>query len=75
MLRAYKTELNPNNKQVTKMKMNCGAARWAFNFALNKKKEAFNKKEKIPNNIELHRELNKLKGTDELAWGYEVSKT
>lgn len=74
MLRAYKTELNPNNQQITKMKMNCGAARWAFNFALNKKKKAFEKKEKIPNNIELHRELNKLKGTDELLWGYEVSK-
>lgn len=54
--------------------MNCDAARWGFNFALAKKKEAFDKKEKIPNNIELHRELNKLKGTDELAWGYEVSK-
>ena len=74
MLRAYKTELDPNNVQITKMKMNCGAARWGFNFALNKKKKAFDKKEKIPNNIELHRELNKLKGTDALAWGYEVSK-
>jgi putative transposase len=74
MLRAYKTQLSPNNHQITKMKMNCGAARFGFNFALNKKKEAFDKKEKIPNNIELHRELNKLKGTDELVWGYEASK-
>lgn len=74
MLRAYKTQLDPNNLQITKMKMNCGAARWGFNFALNKKKEAFDKKEKIPNSIELHRELNKLKGTDGLSWGYEVSK-
>lgn len=47
MLRAYKTQLSPNNHQITKMKMNCGAARWAFNFALSKKKEAFDKKEKI----------------------------
>lgn len=70
MLKAYKTQLDPNNKQITKMKMNCGAARWAFNFALAKKKEAFDKKEKIPNNIELHRELNRLKGTEELSWGY-----
>jgi putative transposase len=74
MLRAYKTQLNPNNKQITKMKMNCGAARWAYNYALNIKKDAFDKKEKIPNNIALHRELNKLKGTDELSWAYEVSK-
>ncbi|HNC56681.1 MAG TPA: RNA-guided endonuclease TnpB family protein [Leptospiraceae bacterium] len=70
MLKAYKVQLDPNNIQITKMKMNCGAARWAFNFALSKKKEAFDKKEKTPNNIELHRELNKLKGTEELSWGY-----
>lgn len=74
VLKAYKTELNPNNKQITKMKMNCGAARFGFNFALAKKKEAFDKKEKIPNSIELHRELNKIKGTDELSWAYKVSK-
>lgn len=70
ILRAYKTQLNPNNRQITKMKMNCGAARFGFNYALNKKKEFFDKKEKIPNNIELHRELNKIKGTDELPWAY-----
>ena len=74
MLRAYKTQLDPNNRQITLMKMNCGAARWAYNYALNIKKDAFDKKEKIPNSIFLHRELNKLKGTDELSWAYEVSK-
>ena len=70
ILRGYKTQLNPNNQQITKMKMNCGAARFGFNYALNKKKEFFDKKEKTPNNIELHRELNKIKGTDELPWAY-----
>lgn len=74
MLKAYKVQLNPNNRQITLMKMNCGAARWAFNYALNIKKDAFDKKEKIPNNIALHRELNKIKGTEELSWAYEVSK-
>ena len=72
--KGFKVELNPNNRQVTLFKMNCGASRWAFNWALAKKKEAFEKKEKIPNNIELHRELNKLKGTEVLPWGFEVSK-
>jgi hypothetical protein len=47
LLKAYKTQLDPNNKQITFMKMNCGAARFGFNFALNKKKEAFDKREKI----------------------------
>jgi putative transposase len=71
MLKAYKVQLEPNNIQISKMKMNCGASRWAFNYALNIKKEQFDKKEKIPNNIELHREINKLKGTETLPWAYE----
>lgn len=53
---------------------NFGASRFAFNFALERKKLAFDKKERIPNAIELHRELNKLKGTDDLPWAYECSK-
>ena len=71
MLRAYKVQLEPNNIQISKMKMNCGASRWAYNYALNIKKDKFDKKEKIPNNIELHREINKLKGTETLSWAYE----
>ena len=69
-LKGYKVELCPNNRHMTLFRMNCGASRVAFNYALSKKKEAFDKKEKIPNNIELHRELNKLKGTDALPWAY-----
>jgi putative transposase len=40
---------------------------------LNIKREAMEKREKIPNAIELHRQLNELKQT-ELGWMYEVSK-
>lgn len=73
-LKGYKVELDPNKRQMTLFRKHFGASRWAFNWALQKKKEAFDKKEKIPNNIELHRELNKLKGTDALPWAYDVSK-
>ncbi len=34
MLRAYKTELDPNNKQRTMLVKYCGAARFVFNWAL-----------------------------------------
>lgn len=71
--RGYKTEIQPNNKQKTLLAKNAGAARYAYNWALNLKKHAFENKTKIPNAIELHRELNKLKQTD-LPWMYEVSK-
>lgn len=71
--RGYKTELDPNNKQRTLLAKNVGAARYAYNWALNIKREAMAKREKIPNAIELHRQLNELKQT-ELGWMYEVSK-
>lgn len=73
ILRAYKTEIAVNNRQKTLLSQHVGCARWAYNFALARKKEAFDKKEKIPNAIELHRELNKLKKTD-IPWMYNSSK-
>ncbi len=74
ILKAYRIQCYPNNVQKTLFRKNFGAARFAFNFALERKKLAFDKKERIPNAIELHRELNKLKGTDDLPWAYECSK-
>lgn len=74
ILKAYRIQCYPNNVQTTLFRKNFGASRYAFNFALERKKLAFEKKERIPNAIELHRELNKRKGTDELPWAYECSK-
>ena len=71
--RGYKTEIAPNNKQKTLLAKNAGAARYAYNWALNIKREAMQQRVKIPNAIELHRQLNELKQT-ELGWMYEVSK-
>ena len=72
--RAYKVQLDINNKQQTLLLQHIGCARWAYNWALDKKKEAFDKKERIPNAIELHRELNKLKKS-EISWMYRSSKS
>ncbi len=75
IFKAYRIQCYPNNVQKTLFRKNFGASRFAFNFALERKKSAFDKKERIiPNAIELSRELNKLKGTDALPWAYEVSK-
>jgi putative transposase len=71
--RGYKTEIDLNNKQMTLLCKNAGAARFAYNWALSLKKQAFESKTKIPNAIELHRVLNELKKTD-FPWMYEVSK-
>jgi len=73
MFRAYKVQLDVNNKQETLLLQHVGCARWAYNWALVKKKEAFDKKEKIPNHFDLHKILNKLK-LSEIPWMYNSSK-
>jgi putative transposase len=73
VLRAFKTELDLNNKQKTICMKHAGVARFAYNWGLERKKAAFANGEKTPSAIDLHRELNTLKKT-ELDWMYEVSK-
>ena len=73
VLRAFKTELDLNNRQKTACAKHAGAARWAYNWGLARKIEAYQAGEKAPTAIDLHRELNVLK-KGELAWMYEVSK-
>jgi putative transposase len=73
VLRAFKTELDLNNKQRTACIRHAGAARFAYNWGLARKQEAFANGEKSPTAIDLHRELNALKKI-ELPWMYEVSK-
>jgi putative transposase len=73
IMRAFKTELDLNNGQTTACIRHAGAARFAYNWGLARKKEAFANGQKTPTAIDLHRELNGLKKT-ELSWMYEVSK-
>jgi len=72
-LKSYKTELDPNNVQRTACLRHSGAARFAYNWALRRKIDAYQADEKVPTAIDLHRELNALKKT-ELPWLYETSK-
>jgi putative transposase len=71
--RAYRTELDLNDRQVTACKRHAGAARYAYNWGLARKREAYQATGKSPSAIDLHRELNALKKTD-LPWMYAVSK-
>ena len=74
MKNAYKSELDPNNKQSTAMRQHVGAARWAYNWGLERIKQAVANGERWPSAVDLHREGNKLKGPEALPWGYAVSK-
>ena len=74
ILRAYKTELDPNDKQRTAFRRAAGCARWAYDWGLRKKKDAYIARKKaiasgvsktdappVPSAIDLHKELNLLK--------------
>ena len=72
VVRAYTTELDLNNAQVTACKRHAGTARYAYNWGLARKLEAYLAAGKSPSAIDLHRELNALKQT-QLRWMYDVS--
>ena len=78
VLSAYKTELDPNDRQRTALLRHAGAARWAYNFGLRRKVEAYKATGKSPTAIDLHRELNVLKKKPVedggVPWMYEISK-
>jgi len=78
ILKAYKTELDPTGKQIGLFLQHAGAARWAYNWGLRKKIEAYKKTGKTPTAIDLHRELNILKRLPiekgGVPWMYESSK-
>jgi putative transposase len=71
--RAYKTKLALNNEQITACKRHAGAARWAYNWGLARKQEAYRATGKNPSAMDLHRGLNALK-QNEVSWLYSVSK-
>jgi putative transposase len=71
--RAYRTELDLNDRQVTACRQHAGAARWAYNWGLQVKQERYKATKRSPNAIALHRELNALKKT-QVPWMYDVSK-
>jgi putative transposase len=73
IIRGYKTELDLNDRQRTACAKHAGTARYAYNWGLRRKIDAYEATGKSPTAIELHRELNALKKT-ELGWMYEVSK-
>ena len=77
--RAYRVELDPTNVQRTALLRHAGAARFAYNWGLERKQEVwwFNQLPvpalKTPTASDLHRELNRLKAGP-FAWMYESSK-
>jgi putative transposase len=74
---AFRYELDPTMRQRIALGRHCGAARWAWNWALKRRITQFEANEgkaKFTNAIEQHRELNAIKDDPETCWLREVSK-
>lgn len=71
--RAYKTELDPNRIQTEHFLKACGTARFAYNWALERKEAAFKKHNLNRSVLSIKNELNRVKSKD-FPWMYEVSK-
>ncbi len=68
MIKALKVMLVPNNVQKTKMFQYAGAGRFAYNWALVREKENYEKGGKFISDSELRKEFTRLKNSEEYAW-------
>jgi len=71
MLRAYKTELDVNNKQRTHLVQHCGVARFVYNWALNDRIERY-RDDQPTNMYEQKKRFNALK-KEQFPWTSEVA--
>ena len=46
-------ELDLNNEQITLARKHCGAARWAFNYGLRRKQEAYTAGRKLQTSLDI----------------------
>lgn len=65
--------LVPNNVQRTKMFQYAGASRFAYNWALAREKENYEKGYRFISDSELRKEFTKLRNSDEYAWLQNIS--
>ena len=73
MIKAVKVMLIPNNIQKTKMFQYASAARFAYNWALAKEKENYEKCGKFISDTELRKEFTSLRNSSEYAWLQSIS--
>ena len=73
MQKAIKVMLIPNKVQNTKMFRYAGASRFAYNWALAKQKENYEKGEKFISDSELRKEFTRLRNSAEYVWLQNIS--
>lgn len=75
MIVSYKTEINPTQEQIQKIKQTIGACRYMYNFYLAMQKERYEHREKFQSAMDFSKWLNNyyLPQHEELSWIKEVS--
>ena len=73
MVKAIKVMLIPNNVQKTKLFQYAGASRFAYNWALAREIENYEKGGKFLSDAELRKEFTKLRHSDEYTWLLNIS--
>ena len=73
VIKSLKVMLIPNNVQSTKMHQYAGAARFAYNWALAREKENYEKTGKFIKDTELRKEFTRMRHSDEYTWLLNVS--
>ena len=73
MVKAIKVMLVPNNLQRTKMFQYAGASRFAYNWALAREKENYEKVGKFISDSELRKEFTRLRNSDGYVWLQNIS--
>ena len=73
MVKAIKVMLIPNNVQKMKMFQYAGASRFAYNWALSREKETYEKEGRFISDSELRKEFTRLRNSNEYAWLRNIS--
>ena len=73
MIETLKVQLNPNNKQLTKLFQYAGCNRFAYNWAIAREQENYKLGNKFLSDNELRKEFTKMKNLDEYKWLNNIS--
>ena len=73
MIETLKVQLNPNNKQLTKLFEYAGCSRFAYNWTLAKEQENYKQGNKFLSDNELRKEFTQMKKLEEYTWLKKVS--
>ncbi len=72
-MKSFKVMLVPNNEQRTRLFQFAGTARFAYNWALQKEREAYDAGEKFISNFDLRKEFTTLRNSAEYPWLKTIS--